>query len=320
MIAPLVSVIMPVYNRAWCVAEAIDSVLGIDLPGLELVIVDDGSDDATPQILDRYAELHPERMQVHTHPDRVNRGIAASRNLGVAQSRGKYVAFLDSDDVYLPDRFRHAIDWLDRHGDFLACVEPYQIEEASQDNPASEVRHLTTVSPIDFGWLRAMLFANTYWNMPVITLRREAPAQFGGFDESLRFAEETSLWLKLAAVGAVGVAQNLHPVACVRLHNEHSWDPSDRKADLGTFLHVLLDVLAWSRGRADVEEGVRALLRRKLETFLVEILSDPTLPLAFRMQSWLDSVAIQPRLMLVRHVIENLAYAPFRSRTKDTRT
>ena len=319
MTTPLVSIVMPVYNRAWCVADAIESVLTINRAELELVIVDDGSDDGTPQILAKYAARHPERVQVRTHPERANRGIAASRNLGITHSCGKYLAFLDSDDIYLPDRFRYAIEWLENHRDFLACVEPYLIEEVGQGEPAKEVRHLTDVSPANSGWLRAMLSTNTYWNMPVITLRREVFERFGGFDESLRFAEETSLWLKLAAVGAVGVAQDRHPVACVRRHGGHSWDSSDRMADRRTFLHVLLDALAWAEDCRDLAEPVREILREKLQTYLAEILSDAALPLPFRLRAWLDSMIVRPRLLLDRRVTANLAYAPFRRRQMGTK-
>src|SRR5256885_17095878 len=115
MAEPRISVVMPVYNRAWIVADAIESVIALDRADLELIVVDDGSNDGTGEILASFAGRHGDQVKVCTHVGCVNRGIAASRNLGVARSSGRYVAFLDSDDLYLPNRFDRAIDWLWNH-------------------------------------------------------------------------------------------------------------------------------------------------------------------------------------------------------------
>jgi glycosyltransferase involved in cell wall biosynthesis len=303
---------MPVFNREWCVAEAIDSVLATNEPGLELLIVDDGSTDGTPRILADYAAREPERIRLFVHAGRANRGIASSRNLGVANSRGEYLAFLDSDDLYRPERFHHSLAWLEAHPQSAACVEPYAIASLNATDSARVVQHVTTVPPEDHGWLKAMLFANNYWNMPVITLRRSALAQFGAFDERLSFAEETALWLRLAAAQAVGAAQDHTPVAMVRRHSDHSWDSTDRVADRGTFLHVLLDALAWANGNTKIAPGAADPLANKLRTYLVEMLSDPALPLPMRLQAWQRSIVTAPRLAADRAVAANLFRAPFR--------
>jgi glycosyltransferase involved in cell wall biosynthesis len=130
-----ISVVMPVYNRDWCVADAIESVLATEEPGLELVIVDDGSTDSTPAILALWALRAPDHIRLLSHPGRINRGIARSRNLGVSASCGEYVAFLDSDDLYLPERFKHSIPWLERNHTFAGCIEPFTIGPLTE--PAS---------------------------------------------------------------------------------------------------------------------------------------------------------------------------------------
>ena len=94
---PLVSVIIPTYNRDWIVGEAIDSVLDQDFDDYELMVVDDGSDDRTPQILAAYAN----RITVLHQP---NRGVSAARNRGIAAAAGRLIAFLDSDDLWLPQK------------------------------------------------------------------------------------------------------------------------------------------------------------------------------------------------------------------------
>lgn len=97
--APAVSVVIPVYNRAGTLGRAIDSVRGQDWADWELLVVDDGSADGGVAVAEAYGDP---RIRVLRHP--VNRGASAARNTGVAAARGRYVAFLDSDDEWLPGK------------------------------------------------------------------------------------------------------------------------------------------------------------------------------------------------------------------------
>ena len=98
-----VSVIIPAYNRAHYIREAIESALQQSHRPLEIIVVDDGSTDETPQILATYSE--PVRVF-----RQVNQGVAAARNLGVSHARGEYVAFLDSDDLWHPEKLEKQIE------------------------------------------------------------------------------------------------------------------------------------------------------------------------------------------------------------------
>lgn len=101
--APEISILMTVYNTEEFLGEAIESVLRQQtLRRWELLIVDDGSTDSSLNIAQRYAARHPDRITVLQHPSRRNLGISVSRNLALSHARGRRVAFLDSDDVYLP--------------------------------------------------------------------------------------------------------------------------------------------------------------------------------------------------------------------------
>jgi glycosyltransferase involved in cell wall biosynthesis len=309
MTEPLVSVIMPVYNRSWCVGEAIESVLATGYPSLELLAVDDGSTDGTSEVLDSYAGRFPGIIKVLVHPGRLNRGIAVSRNLGVASSQGRYLAFLDSDDLFEPCRFHYVLDWLEKHPACLAGIEPFTVKNSNEDRSAEKlVTHLTTaVTTGEENMLGYMLFHNTFWSMPVITLRREALGFCGMFDERLRFAEETALWLKLAAVDRVGVVQSHTPVAIVRRHQQHSWDPQDRLADRRTFLHVLLNAFRWATRQRSVSPENLKLFAEKLRAYLVEIVAAPDFPMKFKLSAFSRSVVLQPSLALDRQVCANLA-------------
>ena len=111
-----VSVVMPVFNAARFVAEAVESVLGQSFGDFELIAIDDGSTDGSGEILDRYAGKDC-RIKVRR---RENRGIVASRNEGLEMTSGELIAVLDSDDVAMPDRFALQVEFLGKHPECVA--------------------------------------------------------------------------------------------------------------------------------------------------------------------------------------------------------
>jgi glycosyltransferase involved in cell wall biosynthesis len=112
---PLVSVCMPAYNHAEFIEPAIESFFAQTLEDCELVIADDGSDDGTFEIAERYAAANPGRISVVTHPGHANRGSAATLNLCMDHGRTPYVAGLGSDDLLCPDALERGVDYLERH-------------------------------------------------------------------------------------------------------------------------------------------------------------------------------------------------------------
>ena len=107
---PLVSVVIPTYNRAWVIKEAVDSVLAQDYKDFELIIVDDGSTDNTSDVLASYGEDVRVLFQE-------NRGVSAARNRGVAEASGHFVAFLDSDDLWLPKKLSIQVEFFSKTPD-----------------------------------------------------------------------------------------------------------------------------------------------------------------------------------------------------------
>ena len=107
---PLVSVIIPTYNRGWILKEAIDSVLAQDFEDFELIVVDDGSTDNTREILDTYGQDIIVLQQA-------NKGVSAARNRGIAEAGGQLVAFLDSDDRWLPRKLSRQVDFFNLNPD-----------------------------------------------------------------------------------------------------------------------------------------------------------------------------------------------------------
>src|SRR5262245_22998194 len=112
---PVVSCIIIFYNAERFIQEAIDSVFAQTYSDWELLLVDDGSVDSSSEIARRIAEIHPERVRVVEHQRHGNCGMSASRNLGIRSSHGKYVAFVDSDDVLTERQLEQQVAILDAH-------------------------------------------------------------------------------------------------------------------------------------------------------------------------------------------------------------
>lgn len=121
---PLVSCIIIFLNGEAYIREAIESVLAQTHPEWELILVDDGTTDGATAIARSYAAAHPQRIVYTEHPGHENRGMSASRNAGVRLARGEYVAFLDADDIWLPDRLTRHVEVMERHPDVAMSVAP----------------------------------------------------------------------------------------------------------------------------------------------------------------------------------------------------
>ena len=186
-----VSVIIPAYNGDRYIEEAIDSILNQTYTDYEIIVVDDGSTDNTPQIVKRYGDKI-------NYFSQSNQGVAASRNLGLAEARGKYIAFLDQDDIFLPHKLASQVALLeqddslgivnsgwqivDRQGKFKSAVEPWH-----------QIPNLTTANLIIWKpvFLGAMLF------------RRSWLEQIEKFDLSLEQTPDVDLVIRLAGIGCV---------------------------------------------------------------------------------------------------------------------
>jgi glycosyltransferase involved in cell wall biosynthesis len=121
---PLVSVIVPVYNRADVLAETLDAVFAQTYPNLELIVVDDGSKDDTPKVVARYGDrLISVRQE--------NQGLAAARNNGFLRSRGEYIAWLDHDDVWMPEKLSLQVAWMQQHPECAVVATDFSAFDAA---------------------------------------------------------------------------------------------------------------------------------------------------------------------------------------------
>lgn len=189
---PLVSVIIPTYNRWPWVGEAIESVLGQTFTDFELIVVDDGSTDETAERLDPYEAVVQVIEQGH-------RGVSAARNRGVQASRGRYLAFLDSDDLWLAGKLEVQTDFMDRHRQYLICqTDEVWLRRGVRVNPKNI--HRKPSGDIFRASLERCLVSPS-----AVMLTRNLFDRVGGFDESLAVCEDYDLWLRIAVEQEVGL-------------------------------------------------------------------------------------------------------------------
>lgn len=188
---PVVSVVIPAFNAAWCIERAIESVLAQTFRSFELIVVDDGSTDNTRGILDRYVSS----LTVVSQP---NGGMSSARNAGIRSARGRYLAFLDADDRWYPTKLERQVALLEQRPELAFCAARAVLEDPQglkvgewAGNPAIQA----TVSDV-FAHHAAVAGGAS-----AVLAHRELVVDLAGFDETLAGAEDTDLWIRLAARG-----------------------------------------------------------------------------------------------------------------------
>lgn len=146
---PLVSAIIIFLNEEKFLPEAIESVLAQTYPAWELLLVDDGSTDNSSEIAKIWAKRHPQKIRYLTHEHHVNRGMSASRNLGIQHAKGKYISFLDGDDVWLPAKLEEQVAILESHPEAALVYAPLKMWYSWTGEPEdSDGDHLYGVSEL----------------------------------------------------------------------------------------------------------------------------------------------------------------------------
>lgn len=196
MTSPLVSAIIPTYNRSGTIARAIRSVLKQSYPSIEILVVDDGSTDNTKEVLQPFGES----IRVL---EQSNAGPSAARNRGLAAARGEFVAFLDSDDEWMPSKIARQIDLFSQ--DIVCCVCNTELTggkdhgETSFSMAGLHTRTGRWLNPSQVLATRFLLFNQ------VMMARKEILLQVGGFANHLWLLEDYDLALRLSLLGSWGI-------------------------------------------------------------------------------------------------------------------
>jgi glycosyltransferase involved in cell wall biosynthesis len=203
--SPAVTVIVPIFNAERFLDEAIQSVIAQTWQNWELLLVDDGCTDASGTIARRYAASDPDRIRCLEHPGHRNLGLPASRNLAIQHARGEYLAPLDADDVWLPEKLEQQLAILEAHPEvaLLFGAPLYwhgwsgRAEDRAQDHvidlklPANRVYEPPTL-------LVPLLRGEAPWLCPCdVLMRREAVISVGGFDFPGQVYEDSAFFSKM---------------------------------------------------------------------------------------------------------------------------
>jgi teichuronic acid biosynthesis glycosyltransferase TuaG len=187
---PLVSIVIPTYNHAPFLRKAIDSIQDQTFTNWEAIIVNNYSDDDTEVIVESFSDP---RIQLVNF---LNNGIiAASRNKAIELAKGRYIAFLDSDDVWYPEKLISSIEILERGKDLVCHAETWLKD--------GMVHREVSYGPVDRADYHSMLFRRNCISTSAVTVRKSCLDNVGGFSEDPRFvtAEDYELWLRLSREG-----------------------------------------------------------------------------------------------------------------------
>jgi glycosyltransferase involved in cell wall biosynthesis len=243
-----VSLVIATFNHARLLGDAIDSALAQTLSGVDIIVVDDGSTDDTPAVLERYGG----RIRVLRQP---NRGLAAARNTGLAAARGTYVAFLDADDVMAPAKLAEQVAVLERAPTIGWTYCDVLIETVATGATVRASDRFGYAARALDGWLFPELIHGNFIPAIAPLVRRTALDAAGGFDERLTALEDWDLWLRLALLAEARYT----PAVLVRYRIQPGGMSEDRaRMDRNRF-HVL-DKLC--RTREAALEGLGAVGRR----------------------------------------------------------
>lgn len=181
---PLVSIILPTYNREELLKKSVRSVLASDYRNLELIIVNDGSTDRTKNVVSR---INDPRVRYF---EKKNKGPASARNFGLRRAKGAYISFCDDDDIFLNGKIASQVNFLEKHTEFGFCyTNGFVINKGMRRKWLSKLKQKS---------LRHLLLNNSQILTPSVMVRSKVFDQVGGFDEGIKLCEDYDLWLRIA--------------------------------------------------------------------------------------------------------------------------
>jgi glycosyltransferase involved in cell wall biosynthesis len=247
-----ISIIIPVYNASQFLEKAIESALCQPQTG-EVILIDDGSTDTSYEICCKIAADNP-KIILLTHPNRENHGAGASRNLGLKQARFPFIAFLDADDYYLPNRFKKTEEIFQKNsnaeGVYEACgfefhsesAKQYEIKDAGIKEELIQTHKYTIneeISPQDFfyRWVKGNI---GFFITNGLTFKKSLIGKTGFMDTELRLHQDTEFYYRLAAVGQLMPGNIKNPVAIIGRHDRNRITKRTRK-------DAIYQVLVWRK-------------------------------------------------------------------------
>lgn len=253
---PRVSVIIPTYNRQTYVSRAIDSVLSQTYRDFEVIVVDDGSVDNTKEVATAYGDA----IRYVYQP---NQGPGAARNLGIRSATGAYLAFLDSDDVWLPSKLAVQVELLERTGTEVCFSNVKEVDETQERCIPGVCSDRVFEEPFDL-----ILDHRVVLYVQSMVAKAQLLRRIGGFNELLRVAEDTDLIYRMAFECAFACACS--PLVCIDRTKERNGLATDEGLASPEYLLAHTEIISRAYFRCLNKSGT---IRRRLRDMLGHFLS-----------------------------------------------
>jgi len=267
---PLVSVIVTYFNAVKYLEEAIQSVIGQTYDNWELILIDDGSTDDSISIASKYSDSFPYKIFIYHHPDNRNKGISASRNLGIEKAKGVYITFLDSDDIYLNDKLDAQIKLISQyqHVGIVFSATKYWYSWNKLENDREDfVQTLETptgIYPPGKLFKYILLKKAAVPCMGGVIVKRELLNSFNGFEEEFKGMYEDQVFYTKASLNSYVFVDNnfydlyrQHKESCCSVAEENNSVIEARKK----YLNWLKDYLKKMKVE---DEQIQNALKREL--------------------------------------------------------
>ena len=290
-----VSIIIPVYNGERYVSEAIDSVLNQSYKDFEIIVIDDDSKDNTSNILRTYGKKIRWKSQE-------NKGQASALNEGIKMAKGRYIAYLDADDVCLPERFENQVEYLDAHSNVgLVYSDFYQI------NGNGETQRIMKSHPHD----KFVLLQNNYIPRSTVMHKRECLNGVGLFDESITGDDDWDMWIRISERFGMGYIGK--PLVKYRVHKGNISLLRPKRLDRGRYMKMRILEKTYERRERPFWLKL-ILIRAKIEWRIgkIPLLGESFPPVWWRVDKVLDCVErilIEKMLLKVIALEKSLLFA-----------
>jgi len=194
---PKISVVIPTYNRAYCLKRAIYSVLAQNYDCIEIIVVDDGSNDDTPEVIHSIQKETADPMNLrYIHIEHA--GVSTARNTGIQSADGEWIAFLDSDDYWLEDKLRKQVEYLSENSMYRVChTDEIWIKNGIRINQGKKHRKYE-------GWFFSPSLHLCLISPSSVLIHKDVFSEVGIFDEEFPYVEDFELWLRITDRFPVG--------------------------------------------------------------------------------------------------------------------
>ena len=244
----LVSVIIPAFNAEKHIKETIDSALNQTYGNIEVIVVDDGSTDNTRSILNSYIDSGKIKYIFQE-----NDGLAGARNVGMKNAIGKYISFLDSDDIFLPAKIEKQVSCLDAHKecDVSYCDIWHFFEKTPEEKLSLNYVYYSGSEVF------SRLLKKNFINPLTIVMRRSVYERFGGFNESFKRSEDWEYWIRLSWQGAsfCFLNERLANYRMRRLSLSYNWESEIQRKQKE------LDIFLWLSSKMNKDEKKKYHMR-----------------------------------------------------------